>query len=145
MSLIALEGGRIVGTVDCTIQNSCDKLGVKTDSYTSGYSVRGRRIRQVAARKSLRPRMFLSNLFVLPEHRRRGIARELVKGAEAFARRKGAEALCLEVESKNMAAMELYRSCSFQEKRQPRSTEGGMGDALLRSLGLGKRFMSKNI
>lgn len=89
--------------------------------------------------------MFLKNLFVLPEERRRGIARELVKGAEAFARKERAAAICLDVARKNTAARELYFSCGFEEVERPGPVEGGMGGALLKSLGMGKRYMVKQV
>lgn len=87
--------------------------------------------------------VFLKNLFVLPEERRRGIARELVKGAEAFARKEKAAAICLDVGRKNAAARELYLSCGFEEAERPGPVEGGVGGALLKSLGMGKRYMVK--
>lgn len=87
----------------------------------------------------------MKNLFVLPDARRRGIARELVKGAEAFARREKAGMMCLDVARKNTAARELYFSCGFKEVERPGPVEGGMGGALLKSLGMGKRYMVKSI
>eukprot|EP00903_Cladosiphon_okamuranus_P014189 g13184.t1 len=61
-------------------------------------------LRERAARTTKTTQVFLKNLFVLPERRRRGVARELVKGAEAFAREEKAAAICLDVERKNAAA-----------------------------------------
>lgn len=89
--------------------------------------------------------MFLKNLFVLPEERRRGIARELVKGAEVFARKENAGTICLDVARKNAAARELYLGCGFEEAERPGPVEGGMGGALLKSLGMGKRYMVKRV
>lgn len=89
--------------------------------------------------------MFLKNLFVLPEDRRRGIARELVKGAELLARQEGAGTVCLDVARKNVAARELYCSCGFEEIERPGPVEGGMGGAFLKSLGMGKKYMVKKV
>lgn len=89
--------------------------------------------------------MFLKNLFVLPEERRRGIARQLVKGAEAFARKEKAATICLDVARTNTPARELYLSCGFEDVERPGPVEGGMGGALLKSLGMGKRYMIKSV
>lgn len=89
--------------------------------------------------------MFLKNLFVLPEDRRRGIARELVKGAELFAREEKAGAVCLDVARKNEAARELYCRCGFEEIEKPGPVEGGLGGVFLRSLGMGKNYMVKHV
>lgn len=89
--------------------------------------------------------MFLKNLFVLPDDRRRGIARELVKGAELFARKEKSGTICLDVARKNVAARELYYSCGFEEVERPGPVEGGIGGAFLKSLGMGKRYMVKSV
>lgn len=89
--------------------------------------------------------VFLKNLFVLPEERRRGIARELVRGAELFARKEKAATVCLDVARQNAPARELYSSCGFEEAERPGPVEGGMGGALLKSLGMGKRYMIKSV
>lgn len=87
--------------------------------------------------------MFLKNLFVLPEERRRGIARELVKGAELFARKEKSGMVCLDVAPNNVAARQLYSSCGFEEVPRPGPVEGGIGGAFLKSLGMGKKYMVK--
>ena len=89
--------------------------------------------------------VFLKNLFVLPEERRRGIARELVKGAEAFARKEKAATVCLDVGRKNVAARDLYLSRGFEEAERPGPVEGGVGGALLKSFVMGKRYMVKSL
>lgn len=89
--------------------------------------------------------MFLKNVFVLPEERRRGIARELVKGAEAFARKEKAAMICLDVGRKNAAGRDLYLSCGFEEAERPGPVEGGIGGILLKSIGMGKRYMVKTL
>lgn len=135
VALIALERGLIVGTVDCIIQPSEQRTGMD-------------RLRERAEKesgKTPRPRVFLKNLFVLPEHRRRGVAVRLVEEAEAFARREGAETLCLQVARKNAPAKKLYVACGFEEVESPGQEENGLGGLLLRSLGMGKIYMAKRV
>ncbi|CAM9994934.1 unnamed protein product [Scytosiphon promiscuus] len=137
VALIALEGKRIVGTVDCILQSAA--AAVKTPRQQRQQSD------NVGRGRGATMQVFLKNLFVLPDARRRGIARELVKGAEVFARKEKAGIVCLEVARKNTAARELYDSCGFEEIERPGPVEGGMGGVLLKSLGMGKRYMVKRI
>ena len=129
VALIALERGLIVGTVDCIVQPLKQRPGDRAEEDQN----------------TPRTRVFLKNVFVLPEHRRRGVARRLVKGAEEFARREGAEALCLQVDRDNAPARELYLACGFEEKEEPGPRENGWGGALLQSLGMGKLYMYKRV
>lgn len=141
-ALIALESGRVIGTIDCAIQPDVADIAeeVKARSGAKAQAQGGRRRRDLSTTGL---QVFLKNLFVLPEHRRRGIARKLVKGAEAFARKERAGVLCLQVDRKNSAARELYYSCGFEDVEPPGPVEGGLGGALLRALGMGKNFMAK--
>lgn len=143
IALIALEGGRIVGTIDCTVQPATADIG-EQDNGRLGVKMQAQNAHQ-RRQLPLRPQVFLKNLFVLPEQRRRGIARELVRAAEAFARREGAGTVGLEVARKNGAAGELYLSCGFEEVDTLGAVEGGLGGALLKSLGMGKRYMVKAV
>jgi ribosomal protein S18 acetylase RimI-like enzyme len=56
---------------------------------------------------------YVSDLVVLPAHRRRGIGRALLERAEAYARGEGARVLRVGVLAKNEAAARLYRSLGF--------------------------------
>eukprot|EP00752_Nemacystus_decipiens_P009990 g8909.t1 len=149
VALIAIENGRIVGTVDCITQPT---NAAAAAAAASAANMQRRPQKQsdslggsgTRATKQQPSQVFLKNLFVLPEERRRGIARQLVKGAEAFARKENAAAICLDVGRKNAVARELYLSCGFEEAERPGPVEGGMGGALLKSLGMGKRYMVKN-
>ncbi|CBJ25814.1 acetyltransferase [Ectocarpus siliculosus] len=132
VALIALEGQRIVGTVDCIIRSAAATVDTL-----------GQPKQQPEIPKA--NEVFLKNLFVLPERRRQGIARELVNGAEVFARQEKARTVCLDVARQNDAARELYLSCGFEEAERPGPIEGGMGGALLRSLGMGKKYMVKGV
>lgn len=153
VALIALEGGRIVGTIDCSLQQPAEAPGAAVNRKRRRLNPEGPADASIspAARKSQReeerpqPRLFLANLFVLPAQRRRGIARELVKAAEAFARKERADTVCLQVTRNNESARKLYFSCGFEEAEQPGPVEGGMGGVLLKSLGMGKRYMVKSV
>ncbi len=77
----------------------------------------------------------LMNVAVRPDHRRRGIARALCGSVFDDARRRGAEALTLEVRASNAAAIELYRSFGFAPVgARPgyyRNADGTTEDALI--------------
>lgn len=53
-------------------------------------------------------------LYVLPEHRRRGIGRALMLQAEAWARERGDRQIGLQVFQSNQAALNLYHDLGFQ-------------------------------
>lgn len=88
--------------------------------------------------------VFVENLFVLPEHRRMGVGRELVKGVEAFARSKGAKRIFMEVARSNTSAINLYRSCGY-EAGGGVGGEDTIGGMLMKMLGMGNIYMSKYV
>lgn len=53
-------------------------------------------------------------LYVMPEHRRRGIARALMRHAEDWARARGDRQLGLQVFQSNQPALSLYHQLGFQ-------------------------------
>jgi len=53
-------------------------------------------------------------LYVLPEHRRKGIGRALMYHAEAWAKTRGERQIGLQVFQSNQAALNLYQSLGFQ-------------------------------
>ncbi len=55
----------------------------------------------------------ISNVAVLPSHRRRGIARCLLEEAIEYVRVRGGRAVSLQVRDDNVGALELYRSLGF--------------------------------
>jgi len=55
----------------------------------------------------------VANVAVLPEYRRRGIARQLVETTIAFAKKRGATSLALDVIAGNLPAITLYTSLGF--------------------------------
>jgi ribosomal protein S18 acetylase RimI-like enzyme len=58
---------------------------------------------------------FVSDLVVLPGHRRRGVGRELLTMAERYARSRGARLLRIGVLARNKAARHLYGSAGFSD------------------------------
>ena len=58
----------------------------------------------------------ICNLAVLPEHRRKGIATELLGEVATFSKEKGCERAELEVNVENLPAVELYRKCGYKEE-----------------------------
>jgi ribosomal protein S18 acetylase RimI-like enzyme len=58
---------------------------------------------------------FVSDLVVLPGHRRRGVGRELLAMAERYARSRGARSLRIGVLARNATARHLYGSAGFSD------------------------------
>lgn len=56
----------------------------------------------------------LCNVAVLPEYRRQGIATRLLETVSEFAKVQGCERCELEVNTANIAAIELYKKCGFE-------------------------------
>ncbi len=75
-------------------------------------------------------------LSVHPQHRRRGVARSLLRTALAEARQRGAVSAALEVRAGNRPAQELYRDFGFKiVGRRPNYYQDNGEDALLMTLG----------
>lgn len=64
-----------------------------------------------------RPLINIHDLHVVPEHRRRGIARALLDAVEARARELGCCKLTLEVQENNRPALRLYGRFGFVDGR----------------------------
>ncbi|HEY8516701.1 MAG TPA: GNAT family N-acetyltransferase [Candidatus Binatia bacterium] len=62
-----------------------------------------------------RPLLNVHDLAVVPQHRRRGVARGLLEHVERRARELGCVKLTLEVLEDNLAAQALYRSLGFTD------------------------------
>lgn len=57
---------------------------------------------------------FLTDLYLRPGHRGRGLGRESLEGLERFARDQGLRSLELQVESHNPAAQHFYQKLGFR-------------------------------
>ncbi len=74
-------------------------------------------------------RWVMANVVVLPQQRRKGIARALVTQSIAYARNHGAREIILQVDQDNEAAMALYQSLDFSAS-PPRTTWTGRSASL---------------
>jgi RimJ/RimL family protein N-acetyltransferase len=63
--------------------------------------------------------VFLVGMWVAPELRGTGAARDLVERVLAWAREQRAERVCLSVEPENSRAARLYEKCGFVETSDP--------------------------
>ncbi len=80
--------------------------------------------------------LHIVTLSVHPQHRRRGVARSLLRTALAEARQRGAVSAALEVRAGNRPAQELYRDFGFKiVGRRPNYYQDNGEDALLMTLG----------
>jgi len=93
--LVALNGDRVVGYIMCRLER--------------GFSE--------TSRFKLAKKGHIVSIAVLPEHRRKGIATELVRSAMKGLVEKKAEECFLEVRISNRPAQELYRKLGFEETR----------------------------
>ena len=78
---------------------------------------------------------FVSDLFVAPTFRRRGIGRQLLSAAECYALAGGARSLCIGVTAGNAEARRLYGSAGFEEykvalAKATRLSRIGLGNGL---------------
>lgn len=64
------------------------------------------------------PVAFIEALYVLPEYRRRGIARELIAQAEQFAKENGITQLASDCLLQNADSELFHKSCGFEEKER---------------------------
>lgn len=66
------------------------------------------------SRQSRAPRGYIANVAVLPEHRRKGIARKLVEACVEHARKRGDKSVALDVITDNLPALQLYEKLGFE-------------------------------
>ena len=89
------------------------------EGFTPGFvwQEEGRIVGNATLRRAtpFRQGWIVGNVAVLPEHRGRGIARQLVEACVARARDEGGEWVALEVRADNAPACHLYLSLGFQQ------------------------------
>lgn len=61
------------------------------------------------------PVVFIESIYVLPEYRKMGIARELIKTAEEFAKEKGILQIASDCLIDNIDSELFHKSCGFKE------------------------------
>ena len=64
------------------------------------------------------PVAFIEAIYVLPEYRKQGIAREFVGYAEQFARQRGLRQLASDCLIENQMSENFHKSCGFIEKER---------------------------
>ena len=89
-------GGSVVGTLDCVRQQHTREPGVAPQ-----------------------PRLLLRNLWVAPAVRRQGMARQLMRSAEALAVEEACGQLYLDVRADNAGAIALYVDLGFVDVAPP--------------------------
>ena len=89
-------GGSVVGTLDCVLQEHSREPGGAPE-----------------------PRLLLRNLWVAPPMRRQGMARELMRAAEALAVEQACSQLYLDVRADNEGAIALYEDLGFVDIAPP--------------------------
>ena len=89
-------GGGVVGTLDCVLQEHSREPGGAPE-----------------------PRLLLRNLWVAPPMRRQGMARELMRSAEALAVEQACSQLYLDVRADNAGAIALYEDLGFVDIAPP--------------------------
>lgn len=92
-------------------------------------------VRMVPWLSSDRPYAEVTELFVRPRWRRRGIGRALLRAAEELARQRGAEEVLVLTGLRNHAAQALYRAAGFRDyalalrkRLEPGKAAGTSGD-----------------
>ena len=89
--LLALEGERPVGLAQCALRRD----------YVEG--------------SSTSPVGYLEGIFVLPEHRRRGIARRRVDACQSWAQMQGCKEFASDCELDNLESQRFHQACGFAE------------------------------
>lgn len=68
----------------------------------------------------------IANVAVHPDHRRRGIARQLTTAALQHAQRQGVQSAWLHARAENDGALQLYRSLNFVERARRTTWQGNL-------------------
>lgn len=97
---------------------------------------------------SLKRRYYLiANVAVHPDHRRRGIARQLTTAALQIAQKRGAQSAWLHVRAENPGAQQLYHSLNFVERARRTTWQCNLPEARSQEgppIGRPERFADSN-
>jgi ribosomal protein S18 acetylase RimI-like enzyme len=116
--LVAWKGESLAGIIG-VLEGDAHPLDARVSSIRRHFGpVRARLyalfLRIGTARRPSAGELFFTNLAVVPEHRRQGIATRLVERVEAHARERGLEQVGLEVTDTNHAALRLYDRMGYR-------------------------------
>ena len=89
-------------------------LALSTDGKAIGFAEATLRIDHVNGCESS-PVAFLEGVFVIPEFRRIGVAKQLLKAVERWGRSKGCRELASDAEIDNIVSHQMHKSIGFQE------------------------------
>lgn len=124
--LIAEHTGHVIGTTTLrTAEMGSEPSGIAELAFQEELGVWGA-MRSLFALSLLDHRVeryegFIADVAVLPDYRRGGVARAMLRTAEAEARIRSKRYLGLYVSAMNSSAIDLYRSIGFYEVRVRRS------------------------
>jgi aminoglycoside 6'-N-acetyltransferase I len=92
--LLYQENGKIIGFMNLSIRND----------YVNGTEAS--------------PVVFVEALYILPEHRKKGIGRKFIEYAENFAKQRGISQIASDCLIENASSEAFHKSCGFIEKER---------------------------
>jgi ribosomal protein S18 acetylase RimI-like enzyme len=125
--LVAVAGGAPAGVVHLGVEEVADEALLGEIARVVGWpraAWAGVTMSLLSHGRLAADEAYVEELAVAPEHRRRGVARQLLAACEEEARRRGKRRLTLWVTSDNAAAIGLYRGAGFRVARRRRWVVG---------------------
>jgi ribosomal protein S18 acetylase RimI-like enzyme len=125
--LVAELEGAVVGAVHLTFAEEPDPAFADRVAAEAGRlgALRALVVLSALAHARLQPdEAYVEELGVVPEARRRGVARALLSACEEEARRRGRRYLTLWVTCENAPAIALYERTGFRARRHKRTVAG---------------------
>jgi aminoglycoside 6'-N-acetyltransferase I len=111
------EGSReehVAGMLESLARGHYVRLAVAADGTSAGFIEASRRHDYVNG-TATSPVGFLEGVYVVPEHRRQGVARELVAAAAHWAARSGCSEFASDTLLDNSASHAMHRALGFEE------------------------------